>query len=246
MKSLVPLTVQQSCHRWLGAALILGAVAFGSVVSPGGAEAKPKAKKAAPTAEAAPAASRPAPAGPSTTPKAAGKAPGDPKGWIEGLSKKLDNLSQAASNQTALHGQIGKALDDIVDYAEMGRQTLPKQWAGLTEEQKAEFLTLLRKMLHNTYVKRFKAGTAVNITFGQTRKLADGRVEVRTELTVKRTSADVYYAMHPGDGQWWVYDITVDDASQVANYRKSFGKILDKEGWAGLIKRMTKAANKKS
>jgi ABC-type transporter MlaC component len=42
-----------------------------------------------------------------------------------------------------------------------------------------------------------------------------------------------------------VYDIVVDDASQVQTYRKNFKNILDKEGWPGLMTRMKKAAEKK-
>jgi ABC-type transporter MlaC component len=48
--------------------------------------------------------------------------------------------------------------------------------------------------------------------------------------------------MLPRDGRWWVYDIVVDDASQLQTYRRSFSKILDKEGWDGLIKRMQRSA----
>ena len=53
------------------------------------------------------------------------------------------------------------------------------------------------------------------------------------------------YDLLPRGGQWAVYDILVDDASQVQTYRQSFKKILDKEGWPGLMTRMRKAAEKK-
>jgi len=220
----------------VAAALLLPAAAVAKPAKSAKAKGRPEA--AAPAAPAAPSiAIAPKPS--------SGRPAGDPKQWIDGLAKRLDTLSQNAKNNGALHSQIGQALDELVDYAEMGRLALPKHWDGLTDAQKAEYLTLLRKMLHNTYVKRFKSGTTVKIDYKQVRPLQDGKVEVQTELTVKRTAADVHYAMHPGDGRWWVYDITVDDASQVGNYRKSFTKIMNKEGFTGLVARMTKAANKK-
>lgn len=232
-------THRSALSRFAASALVA------ALLLPGVADAKPK-KKAAPAAARPDAAAPAAPAGIAITPKASnGRPAGDPKQWIDNLAKRLDTLSQGAKGDGALHAQIGQALDELVDYAEMGRLALPKHFDTFTDAQKGEYLTLLRKMLHNTYVKRFKAGTTVKIVYQQVRQLSEGKVEVQTELTVKRTSADVHYAMHPGDGRWWVYDITVDDASQVGNYRKSFTKIMTKEGFEGLITRMTKAANKK-
>jgi len=42
-----------------------------------------------------------------------------------------------------------------------------------------------------------------------------------------------------------VHDIVVDEASQVQTYKQSFKKVLDRDGWDGLIRRMQKAADKK-
>lgn len=145
----------------------------------------------------------------------------------------------------ALHKAIGDELQGIVDFAEMAKLTLPDKWAGLQDEQRAEFVQLLSKMVINTYVKRFKPGSPIEIAYKLVRPLASGRVDVQTVLTVKKTSADVSYLLLPGDGRWWAYDIVVDEASQVQSYRQNFAKILNKEGWPGLIARMKKAADKK-
>ncbi len=60
-------------------------------------------------------------------------------------------------------------------------------------------------------------------------------------LATKRTSASVYYSMIVKGGAWRVYDIIVDDVSQLATYKRSFRKILAKEGWKGLVARMKKS-----
>lgn len=172
--------------------------------------------------------------------------PGDPQKFIAGLYQRLDHLSQNTKTIDELHTRIGQELTSIVDYPEMGRLTLGTRWGEITDAQKTEFTGLLRAMVINTYVRRFKPGTAIEISYAAAPKsLSAGKVQVQTTIKVKKTSADVHYNLLPRTGQWAVYDILVDDASQVQTYRQSFKKILDKEGWPGLMQRMRKAAEKK-
>jgi ABC-type transporter MlaC component len=168
----------------------------------------------------------------------------DPQKFVAGLYERLNLLSQQAASLPALHKAIGAELQGVVDYDEMGRLTLGSKAAGQTPAQIKQFTDLLARMVINTYVKRFKPGTAVEIAYNGVRTPTAGRAVVATTIKVKKTSADVQYAMTEASGHWMVYDIVVDDASQVQTYKQSFRKILDKEGWDGLIKRMTKAANK--
>lgn len=197
-------------------------------------QAKPPQAKAKATA-LAPEAKAEAPSRPAQT---------DPQKFVAALYDRLNQLTQQSANLPELHKNIGQELSGVVDYTEMARLTLGQKYAEVTEPQRKEFTELLSKMVINTYVKRFKPGTAVEIAWHGVRTPSAGRAVVSTTLKVKKTSADVQYAMLQKDAHWHVYDIVVDDASQVQTYKQSFRKILDKEGWEGLIKRMKKAANK--
>lgn len=197
------------------------------------------AKKAPPAA---------APAAPAPTEKPADNTPPKetPQQFIGRLHDQLEALVKNAQSLDALHAAIGKELDGVVDYGEMAKLTVPQIFDTMQPAQRTEFVLLLAKMVQNTYVKRFKPGSAAKLQFGATKPLgATGRMEVQTTLTVNRTTADVSYSLLAKGGRWHVFDITVDEASQVQSYRKSFGKIVDKEGVDGLIARCRKAAAKK-
>ena len=169
-----------------------------------------------------------------------------PKAFVQALNANLDVLVAKHSKLDALQDAIGDQLVGNVDFAYMAERILPeKTLAGLKAEQRAEFLELLQKMLRRTYVKRFKPGHKVAVKYGKIRQSKGGRVQVRTEVTVKRTRAEVWYSMRPVAGQWRIYDIVVDEASQLRTYRKSFRKVLKKDGWDALIERMTKSATRK-
>ena len=214
---------------WILALLMLLALLAAATVQAKPAPVKAKAVALAPEAKAA------APTGPVQA---------DPQKFVAALYERLNQLTQQAANLPALHKSIGQELAGVVDYGEMAKLTLGQKYAEVTEPQRKEFTELLSKMVINTYVKRFKPGSTVEIAWNGVRTPSAGKAVVSTTLKVKKSSADVQYAMLQKDARWRVYDIVVDDASQVQTYKQSFRKILDKEGWDGLIERMKKAADK--
>ena len=171
-----------------------------------------------------------------------------PMEFIKGLYAEFNRSSASSSDLKELHATIGRQMETFMDYRKMASRTLAKKrWEKLSKAQRREFQDLLAAMVRKTYVQRFKPKHKIRISYDdQVRLLKDGRAQVRTTIEVGRSSADVYYSMHNKAGRWWVYDIVVDEASQAHIYRRSFGRILKKEGWKGLIRRMRKSAGPSS
>ena len=171
--------------------------------------------------------------------------PGDPQKHVEQLYQRLNGLAQKATDLPTLHKQIGAELDIVVDWPEMARLTLGSRWNEETEPHRKQFTDLLHRMVSNTYVKRFKPGSPAQVAWRGVRKPTPDKVIVATTVLVGKTSADVEYALAVKDGRWQVHDIVVDEASQVQTYKQSFKKVLDRDGWDGLMRKMQKAADKK-
>lgn len=201
---------------------------------------------AAPAAAPAPAA-KPEPGSPASEPSTPQPAPPteSPTAMIAALSKRLDAESRAAKDVEALRAKIAAELRGLVDYDQMAVLALPSAtWQARSAADRALFIELLGKMFERSYVKRFKPGRTVTVTVEpNARHGKEGRVQVKTKVTVDKTVAEVAYSMRPVDGHWKIYDVVVDDTSQLSTWRKSFSKILDKEGWDGLIKRMRKGSD---
>ncbi len=167
--------------------------------------------------------------------------------FIEGLHHKLDAAVAKTRDLGALHAQIGDEMKAKFDYQYMAQRILgSKKWTGLKQAQRDQFVDLLEKMVRRTYVKRFKPGKKVKVKYDDRVRVGkEGRVQVRSTIKVKRTRADVWYSMRPLDGQWKIFDIVVDEASQLRTYRRSFNKVLKKDGWDALIAKMKKSAARK-
>ncbi len=170
-----------------------------------------------------------------------------PKAFVQQLHHKLDGLVVKHRALAPLHAAIGKHLIERMDFHHMSERILGNAtWKSLKKPRRNEFLGLLQKMLQRTYVKRFKPGQRVQVRYqDKVRAGKSGRVQVRTEIKVKRTRAEVWYSMLPVQQSWRIYDIVVDEASQLRTYRRSFRKVLKKDGWDALIARMNKSARRK-
>ncbi|MBV8775147.1 MAG: ABC transporter substrate-binding protein, partial [Deltaproteobacteria bacterium] len=45
----------------------------------------------------------------------------------------------------------------------------------------------------------------------------------------------VNYLLHQDNGQWRVYDVTIDAISLIANYRNQFNRVINSQGYPKLI-----------
>jgi phospholipid transport system substrate-binding protein len=54
------------------------------------------------------------------------------------------------------------------------------------------------------------------------------------------------YKLLAKEGRWLVYDVITDEQSMVENYRAEFNKIINKESFDALLRRMKKKLEEKS
>ena len=163
---------------------------------------------------------------------------------IASLSARVDVEAAQKRSLSALHDALSAMIHAHMDYDEMGRRALGDEvWNERSAADRKTFLDLLAAMVERTYVKRFKPGKKVKVEIEDKMSVGkQARVRVRTIVRVDGTRADVAYSLRLVDERWRIYDIVVDEASQLSAYRKSFRKILAEEGWNGLMARMRKSA----
>ncbi|MBM4353418.1 MAG: ABC transporter substrate-binding protein [Deltaproteobacteria bacterium] len=163
----------------------------------------------------------------------------DPRTIIDENTKKIHELVLASKNDDEMRLKVKGQLEGFVDFEEFGKLCLGKEWDKLTADQRSRYLAEFRALLERTYLKRFKAGKPFASTFrGETRMNKTGdRAEVRTTITAEDVGADVDYRFYSKNG-WKVYDILVDEVSMMRNFRKSFLKVMRKDGFDALLHKM--------
>ena len=158
---------------------------------------------------------------------------------IERIVKVLADpgLSRPGHEQVR-HAAVGRIVEETFDLREMTRRTLGPHWQGLTEAERAEFVTLFGDLLDRAYFTRIAAYNGERITvLGDS---IDGDLAtVRTRIVTQQgTEIPVDYRMLRRGDRWVVYDVSIEGVSLVANYRAQFNRIIQTSSYQALVDKL--------
>ena len=124
------------------------------------------------------------------------------------------------------------------DFPRMTRLAVGRPWRQATPEQRSELIQEFRTLLIRSYASAFTMFKAIVVEYKPLR-LAEGAT-VATVNTVIRLPGgaqpvSVDYDMQLTDDQWKVFDVRIDGASLIINYRNVFAQEIQRGGIDGLI-----------
>jgi phospholipid transport system substrate-binding protein len=232
---------------------ILGAAFLTLPAATAGAAAKAaKADgKADPKAEAKPAKT-------ASTEKAAAKADPPPAGSspmaeLKKSNEKLDKILQKnrpnwSPEAELQRSEVRKLVGSFLDYAELAKRSLARHWEGLAVKQREEFVNTLRELVERSYLKQVHGNANYNIKYDkETKQDSEATVTgvLNTMARGKKVKIALEYKLLWRGDHWVVYDVVTDEQSMLENYRAEFNKIINKEGFDALMKRMKKKLDEK-
>lgn len=148
------------------------------------------------------------------------------KGAINDLIQVLDNetLKQPEQAKERRH-EIEEVIKRRVDYKEMARRALGAPWSTLSHRDQREFVDLFVQLLRDTFVGRITERTDEQVVYlGELREDAFAEVKARMKGPKIDTPVD-FWLIHRAH-EWRVYDVVIDGASIVSNYRSQFTSII--------------------
>lgn len=186
----------------------------------------------------------------------AAKAPvGTPTRAIQDLDDRLDDY-KTGPNLTEEDKEYNRKIkEDILkgtfDILELSRLALDKHWYRLTFKERKDFSSLMVDLLENKAIlskeqgqKKAKTENVYMIRYLGDKYLNDekSRALTRTEVYVKSEDITVRldYKLRRADSGWKIYDVIMDGASLLDNYKYQFDRIITKDGYDELVARMRK------
>lgn len=147
----------------------------------------------------------------------------------------------------AKRSEMRKIVGGFLDFEELAHRALARHWEGLDAKQRSEFVSVLRDLIERNYIKQVHGQPNYELHF---RKEAITHSEATVNSTLESSSGDKkitvdmeYKLLFKGD-HWLVYDVVTDEQSMLENYRAEFNKIISKESFDALLKRMKKRLEK--
>lgn len=136
---------------------------------------------------------------------------------------------------------VTRILSELLDYQELSRRSLAAHWEGCTEEQREQFVSLLRQLVERNYQANLERIQEFEVRYAGEEPAAGGtlvRTEARSRSERRQPPVEIAYSMHQTGGAWRVFDVTTDGVSLVGNYQRQFHRIISQNGWDELIRRM--------
>lgn len=185
---------------------------------------------------------------PASTPPASASPLVDLKKSNDQLDKMLKRKYPAWSPEAeAQKADVQKLVGGFLDYRELAHRSLTKHWDGLTGAQRVEFVSTLRELVERSYLKQVRGDPSYAIKYTKEEKEGSEATVEATLTTMSRNKkveiALVYKLVYKD--RWLVYDVITDEQSMLENYRAEFNKIINKDGFDALLKRMKKKLDEK-
>jgi phospholipid transport system substrate-binding protein len=161
------------------------------------------------------------------------------------IAKLLARKVEAGSaEEKELAAKVTESVRGFLDVDALGERALADHWSTLSDAQKTEYLSLLRGLIEDNYIKGLRANLEYKVVYKAESKKADGTRVVKTEIKTKRRgrayTIKVDYVLQQDGKTWRCFDVMTDGVGLVENYRAQFNKIIAKDGFDGLIAKMKK------
>lgn len=148
----------------------------------------------------------------------------------------------------AKRSELRKIVASFLDFEELAKRSLGKHWDTITPKQRAEFTATLRDLIERSYIKQVHGAPNYNLAFEKETidgNTADVTATLHATTRGKKVDVAIEYKLLARDNRWLVYDVITDEQSMLENYRAEFNKIINKESFDALMKRMKKKLDEK-
>lgn len=159
------------------------------------------------------------------------------------LVRKMSDAVIAVLRQPGLSAdskrtKIQDIVKDYADYETMSRLVLARNWAGLTDDQKKQFVEEFKQHLAMTYGRNVESYHDEKVQITGSRDEGRGDWTVHTKIVRPSGGADILvdYRLRQKNGEWKVIDLVIERVSLVSNFRSQFQEVMANGGIDRLIK----------
>ena len=171
---------------------------------------------------------------------------GSAQSFIEAKQRVLSSLIKKPKTD-ATDKKITETFDALLDYSAFAKNSLGKEWDGLSEAEQKDFQHLLTTLVRRSYKKNLRDTLDYNVEFKGQRQAKVGQLVstvAKHKTDARKEVVHIDYLVRKEGGKWLVADIITEGESLVRNYKSQFRRVIKKKGFSGLIDKMRKKVEK--
>lgn len=164
---------------------------------------------------------------------------------IDSMKMTVERIIQVVTDQT-LQGEknlikrreaITKLVDQRFNFQLMSRLALGDNWDARSEAERAQFVALFSNLLKKTYIKRIESYSEEKVFFTK-QDIKDNLAIVFSQFVKENSEVSIIYKLKKDGEDWLVFDVVIEGASVIKQYRRQFSNIILEEHFEGLIQRL--------
>ena len=157
----------------------------------------------------------------------------------------IDTLKKNQANLKSNHQIVFQAIEQYllpnVDVMGMSRSVLGRQaWSRATPNEKKEFTSAFTQLVIRTYASPLAEYSGETVQFLPQHGAVDSRF-TRVSSVISRSNGQripLSYNLVSKNGQWKIYDLSVEGVSLLQSFRSQFGQVLQNASMKDLIAEM--------
>jgi len=169
------------------------------------------------------------------------------QGFMKDRQTELSTLVRSKTSPENTK-KIESAFDTILDYDALAQGSLEGQWSERTDAERREFQDTLKKLVQRAYRKNLDRTASYDVQFDGETKAAENtivRTTAKSRTNAREEPISIDYVVHRSGSAWRIKDIVTEGSSLVKNYRQQFTRIIKKDGFPELLRRMKNKLNGK-
>jgi phospholipid transport system substrate-binding protein len=160
-----------------------------------------------------------------------------------------DNKTNLKNNPSIIYAAVERNLLPIVDVPGMSRSVLGRQaWSKATPAQRTKFSQEFTRLVIRTYSSPLAQYSDETVQFLPVRGAVNTRF-LRVNSVIVRSQGQnipLTYSLVDKEGQWKIYDISVEGVSLLQSFRSQFAQVLQNSTMDEVIKQMQQNQIKKA
>lgn len=156
------------------------------------------------------------------------------------LSTLQARRAEVDRNPSLIYGMIEDIVGPHFDFQRIAQGAVGQYWRQASPDQQNKLVNGFKQVLIRTYARSLLSYSGQEIHYSPSKPSSrPSMVTVPTEVREPGASPiPVDYRMYNNGSGWKVYDVVINNASLVGNYRNSFANEIRQSGIDGLIRKL--------
>ncbi|MCU7959852.1 MAG: ABC transporter substrate-binding protein [gamma proteobacterium symbiont of Bathyaustriella thionipta] len=138
--------------------------------------------------------------------------------------------------------EIKAVINYYFDFQTMSQSILATNWQRASKEEKQRFVDFFSEYIEESYLNTISSYSGQEIRYVD-EKVRGNRAVVDTLIITDKAEIPVNYKLRYSEGEWFAYDVVIENVSLVSNYRSTYSTMIQQEGMNGLLNNLQAKIN---